>query len=859
MINKYIARFQWIILFLAMASAPALAQTSDQPNGGVKVEPASKPTFGTLSSIPPVTGEGKKVPEEVMVIEGEAPVQPPVTPDLRKHPEIGQVKLEGSPNSVEIMEYREADSRTFQNPDGSFTKQQTKGKFHYKDEQGYWRTIGQTPTQIEGGNVGINATDLPIIINPSTGLTTMQLDTKGEGISFGTGATVTYLNKSGAVVQTTTAGSNLSHQLDGSTLTVKEMWPGIDRKQNITYYQVETDYIIQNRPNVQLPDGKVVFTENIILPKGWKIEKGNGRDTTDGFLGSLRIVDAKGQEKGQLARLVFYDSNKDHKTHGNVIGGAYTFSQSGNQVTLGVVVPANWLLAANRQYPVTIDPTVSNTYATFGFLEYQGFYTSCQEQLNVNVPAGNITATATTYQITARYGGWRNEQRSRLGRGGNWTATQSGVGASAGTYYYSLSNQTIANGAHAGGNVLFTWQGYRTWANWFESYCDYYSQYLVGNSWVVTVTYDNPTPCSGNPNPGTLAISATTGCSGTTNYTLTSTGYTTTGSGLQYNFQTSPAGANTWTDLTGWQNLGGSNPTFTTNTTIARDYRIQYRCNAGTPQNSNVVTHTPVTCIFLNVNQQVQTTCAAKIYDSGGPTGNYSNNEARVVIIYPTSPDQVLTVSGSYNTEFGYDYLSMVSGASSDITTYEDPYLVSGAGTISYTAPGPGIPITVKFSSDPGVVGPGFDLDVTCACGTPTAATAAAADIITCGGTSDIFFSGVAGQDLYTFGSSTFVGNALPTGAFIGNNAAVTGEYVRLTSTAASQQGSLVFTNVNNLNGNSFLSYFKMYAGGGSGADGMSFSFWPQYRQYARWLRSWPWQWGAHLFRLLSKRCRGSA
>ena len=826
--NNYISSFQKFMFLMLFFSQGLAAQNS---NGSIQ-EPASsssgKPKY-TVTSTPKVDPSVKKSASgEVLVVSPESiKEQPTLSPDLRKHPELGMVKLEGSPNSIEEIALRNANSRTFKNADGSFTKQQTKGIFHYKDAQGYWRTIGQSPVMLPGGKIGIAATDLPILINTNTGATQMQLDRKGGALLFGEKALITYVDATGKVVGTLTAKEATSHVLSGNELTLEGMWPSIDRKQHITYYQLETDYILQNRPAVALPGGSMVFTENITLPAGWKIVEGRGEETAQGWEGSLEIVDQNGALKGRFDRLVFYDSNADVKNGGQALIGTYTYSQTGNKVTLGVVVPMDWLMDAKRQYPVTIDPTATNTYGNNGDLYFAGFNAACQEQMNVNVPAGTITGTATTYTVRAYLDAWRSEQRSRVGVGATWTATQNGTGNSNGSNNYSLTGQTIANGAHGGGNIAFTWQGFRTYLSFYDwFYCDVYTQELLSNTWVVTVTYTT-TPCSGNPNAGTLAISAATGCSGSANYTLTSTGYTTTGSGLEYNFQHADAGTGTWVDLTGWVALGGSNPTYTTNTTVAKDYRIQYRCSGGAAQNSNTVTHTPVTCIYLNVNQQVQTTCAAKIYDSGGPSGNYANNEARVVIIYPTSSDQILTVSGSYATESGFDFISATDGVSSDISTYLNPYFNSGSGSFTISAPGPGIPLTIKFQSDGNTVGAGFDLNVSCSCAVPTAGTAVAQNIISCGETSEIYFSGAAGKDFYSFTNTSFVGNTLPSGATISGNATVTGEYVRLTSTATSQTGSLVFDNNNGLDGNQFITYFKIYAGGGSGADGMSFSFGP--------------------------------
>lgn len=93
------------------------------------------------------------------------------------------------------------------------------------------------------------------------------------------------------------------------------------------------------------------------------------------------------------------------------------------------------------------------------------------------------------------------------------------------------------------------------------------------------------------------------------------------------------------------------------------------------------------------------------IVDDGGITGNYSNNFYGYVVINAT-PGIAITLTGSYETESGYDYITVYDGNS----TY-DPILanqVSGSGSFLLTATSGSM--LIYFRSDGNVVRSGFNL-----------------------------------------------------------------------------------------------------------------------------------------------------
>lgn len=103
----------------------------------------------------------------------------------------------------------------------------------------------------------------------------------------------------------------------------------------------------------------------------------------------------------------------------------------------------------------------------------------------------------------------------------------------------------------------------------------------------LTYTWTPATGCSGTPTAGTAAASVTMTCVGTP-FTLSVTGNS-SNPGITFQWQSSPASAGTFTDITGATTATYIIP----NQTAATDYRLKVTCtNGGAFANTNVVTVT---------------------------------------------------------------------------------------------------------------------------------------------------------------------------------------------------------------------------------------------------------------------------
>ncbi|PZF73966.1 PKD domain-containing protein [Taibaiella soli] len=101
----------------------------------------------------------------------------------------------------------------------------------------------------------------------------------------------------------------------------------------------------------------------------------------------------------------------------------------------------------------------------------------------------------------------------------------------------------------------------------------------------LTYTWNPPPACNGTPAAGTASANTATACIGSP-FTLSTAGATAT-PGIVFQWQSSPTGAGTFTDITG---ANTANYTVT-NQTAATDYRLKVTCtNGGASVNSNTVT-----------------------------------------------------------------------------------------------------------------------------------------------------------------------------------------------------------------------------------------------------------------------------
>jgi hypothetical protein len=110
----------------------------------------------------------------------------------------------------------------------------------------------------------------------------------------------------------------------------------------------------------------------------------------------------------------------------------------------------------------------------------------------------------------------------------------------------------------------------------------------------------------------------------------------------------------------------------------------------------------------------VATTCSANFYDSGGLTGNYLNNQAQTLTVFPAAVGAQLSVTfNSYSLEDNYDFLTIYNGS-----TANSPILVSLNGTsnspVTFTSTAANGALTFEWTSDVTVIEAGWNASISC-------------------------------------------------------------------------------------------------------------------------------------------------
>ena len=114
-----------------------------------------------------------------------------------------------------------------------------------------------------------------------------------------------------------------------------------------------------------------------------------------------------------------------------------------------------------------------------------------------------------------------------------------------------------------------------------------------------------------------------------------------------------------------------------------------------------------------NMTNDAVTTCAGNFYDSGGPSGNYTNNENLSKVFYPGTPGAMVRVQfNSFALESNYDFLSIYDGSNTSA-----PLIGTFSGSTSpgiITATNVAGALTFHFTSDVSVTPAGWAASVSC-------------------------------------------------------------------------------------------------------------------------------------------------
>ena len=121
----------------------------------------------------------------------------------------------------------------------------------------------------------------------------------------------------------------------------------------------------------------------------------------------------------------------------------------------------------------------------------------------------------------------------------------------------------------------------------------------------------------------------------------------------------------------------------------------------------------PPPCHTTTASGSVLQTVGSVIYDTGGPGGIYTNNEFSTYTYCPSTPGEKITMTfSSFSVEQNFDFLTVFNGP-----TVGSPSLGTFTGNVNpgtFTSTDPGGCLTIRWTSDFSIVGPGWAATLRC-------------------------------------------------------------------------------------------------------------------------------------------------
>lgn len=313
------------------------------------------------------------------------------TTDFNPNPPIHLIDNGGQNNKVQLngveqIAMRDANTKHFKNSDGTYTAVISAAPVHYlKNKQ--WTEINTLIK--EENNSPVNATNAMKTTFGNTSAAGIVSETS-EGIVNEFLNLKKYWEVNGQPVQLVQA-QNSAAVVNGSQLTYPNLFGEISARYTIQSAKRKLDFVVADAQALgEIPAGAkyLVISEDIVLPAGWTTSK-----TMDG----LKLYD----NAGKAVYLYHNPTTNDKKDFGlfnNNTGMEY--SKTGNTLTIKIKVDVNYLTDANREFPITIDPT------TTVYPDNADFWTT---QVNSTgngqsgLPAGGQTSAGTWYRGTITF------------------------------------------------------------------------------------------------------------------------------------------------------------------------------------------------------------------------------------------------------------------------------------------------------------------------------------------------------------------------------------------------------------------------------------------------------------------------
>ncbi len=332
--------------------------------------------------------------------------------NAQQHPEFGTLPFNAScDDCVELIDKRTQSSRTFLNakqPNHSYTQTSYLPLHYQKFEGDIWHTIDPR-LQADPGHPNVYVAEnqpAPTKYDFNTHTSSIKVfDTEfkfNQNLSMYYYEENAYSKTENAHYGTVTVGSE--------GVSAKDIWPGMDMEQIFSAGEIKTNFVISAPLQIPVSDnGWMVIQDKFSIPAGFTFEEApDGEHLPDGkYRGNYLLKD----DKGEVLFTYEKPSYVDALAYG--VLGSYQLLKNGNDYTLRMFIPVNWLTRSANVFPIVIDPIVTGRtklgdfrLTVGGLSANMGFTTkplSCDYHMIVQFPGANALKKAwvdVEYQLT---------------------------------------------------------------------------------------------------------------------------------------------------------------------------------------------------------------------------------------------------------------------------------------------------------------------------------------------------------------------------------------------------------------------------------------------------------------------------
>ena len=265
--------------------------------------------------------------------------------------------------SLELQGMRDAKTKAFLNEDGSISAMIGSEPFHYLSGEGTWEDIDLNIQAYPEG-WGVTENSFTTFFAPeAAGGVVVQTSEFVDPIITGINPMLVTLDVTGTAPEPYIAAPTINGIEVGGNVIRYPLAEGFDLDYTVQHNQVKQDLIIREAPVLAEHVAYFGISEGMRMPLGYGMFSGDTLLNEELFQ-TQEDLQIRHLETGEL--LVTIPSPTVIEAEGaEPYTGTFFVQVYGSQVILITVVDAEWILDEDRQFPVSIDPSIT-VYSSSG-------------------------------------------------------------------------------------------------------------------------------------------------------------------------------------------------------------------------------------------------------------------------------------------------------------------------------------------------------------------------------------------------------------------------------------------------------------------------------------------------------------